>query len=242
MAFLLRRTERWYAQLERGDLEPTSDMLDKVAGVLQMSEQERTAMYIFALGYEPPVPLDPAAGCSINSSWAKVVHSITGHACYIHDVGWNLLAANDLFVRMFPREPGKPARAPRNLMEWMLLDPRAREDHLIDWPTRWAPQVAAQLRAAVAAHPENETLRLLDKQVHADAVAGPIYRRCDLAYVHADGDTRPMRHWAYPEPQSGQVTMCVAEPFSSPGVRFFILMFDPDDADGQTPSFRDAES
>lgn len=75
----------------------------------------------------------------------------------------------------------------------MLLREDAREHHLVDWEMRWAAPVAAQVRTAVAAHPDNDDLRQLDKDVNDDPIAGPIYRNHNLAYVHTDGDARPMR-------------------------------------------------
>lgn len=239
-------TEKTYADLERGNtLQPSPEFLDNVAKVLRMEERERTALYVYALGYEPPFPMDPMAGTNVDPAWQVAVNGVSGQPCYINDVAWNVLAANEDFKRMFPQPDGKPPELPeRNLIRWMLLREEAREHHLVDWDTRWAPQVAAQLRTAVAAHPENEDLKQLDMEVDQDPVAGPIYRDHSLAYIHPDGDARPMRHAGYVVPpgqedrrsrccsrhapsQLGTVTMCAAQPLGSPGARFFLLPFSP---------------
>jgi transcriptional regulator with XRE-family HTH domain len=239
-------TERTYADFERGKTpEPSTEFLDNVATVLRMNERERNVLYVYALGYEPPFPMDPCAGTNVDPAWQVAVSRISGQPCYINDVAWNVLAANDDFKRMFPQSEGKTPELPeRNLIRWMLLREDAREHHLVDWHTRWAPPVAAQLRTAVAAHPENEDLQLLDKEVSDDPVAGPIYRDLSLAYIHPDGDSRPMRHAGYTPPRGGEdhrsrccerhapsqlgtVTMCAAQPFGSPGARFFLLPFAP---------------
>ncbi|MFD7919568.1 helix-turn-helix domain-containing protein [Streptomyces sp. NPDC059740] len=239
-------SERTYAVLERGDMEaPKPEFLDSVARVLRMEERERTALYVYALGYEPPIPMDPMAGTNVAPAWQHAVNHVTGQPCYINDLAWNVLAANDDFIAMFPQEPGTTPRLPeQNLIRWMLLREDAREHHLVDWEKRWAEPVAAQLRTAVAAHPESEDLQQLDKEVNDDPVVGPIYRNHNIAYIHPDGDTRVMRHAGYSVPQGcadsrdrccerhapsqlGNVTMCAAQPFGSPGARFFFLVFEP---------------
>lgn len=238
-------SERTYADLERGLIEtPTTELLDDVAEVLLMTEDERTSLYVFALGHVPAFPMDPSAGLSVAPSWLPAVERVTGQPCYINDAAWNLVAANDDFIRMFPREPGSPVRLPeQNLMRWMLLRPEAREHHLVDWEERWAPPVAAQLRIAVAAQPDNPILRQLHEDTNADPVAGRIYREVTLSQRHPDGDARPVRYYSdasssapdtldrccdrHSLSQLGTMTMCSAQPFGSPGARFFLLVFNP---------------
>lgn len=56
-------TEKTYAEFERGNTtQPTTEFLDNVAKVLNMEERERTALYVYAIGYEPPFPMDPMPG------------------------------------------------------------------------------------------------------------------------------------------------------------------------------------
>lgn len=246
VAHALHVSERTYANLERGATPaPSARLLDSVAQVLRMEDRERSALYIYSLGHEPPTSMDPTAGMDVTAAWQRAVGEITGQPCYINDIAWNLLAANDDFIRMFPQEPGKPPRLPEhNLMRWMLLRPEAREHHLVDWDERWAPPVAAHLRTTVAAHPGNKELKLLDEEVNDDPVTGPIYRDPDIAYVQPDGALRPVRHAGFTpregEPdgrdrcceqhtpsQPGNITICVAQPNGSPGARFFFLVFEP---------------
>ncbi|MGH1551539.1 helix-turn-helix domain-containing protein [Streptomyces sp. L7] len=65
VAQVLYVSERTYADLERGEMpSPAAEFLDNVAQALRMEERERTALYVYALGYEPPFPMDPSAGSS----------------------------------------------------------------------------------------------------------------------------------------------------------------------------------
>ena len=241
VAHALYVSERTYAQLERGDMaSPAPEFLDAVAGVLRMAEPERTALYVYALGHEPPVPMNPEAGTRVDPAWLMAVRGVSGLPCYVNDVAWNILGWNDDFLHMFPRREGAaPALPERNLMRWMLLSEEAREHQLVDWAERWAGPVAAQLRAAVAAHPDNPDLRRLDAEVNDDPLVGPIYRRHDITYVQQDGDTRPVRRAAlgadgadrccaeHAPSVLGAVTLCAAQPLGSPGARFFFLVFRP---------------
>ncbi|QEU96735.1 helix-turn-helix domain-containing protein [Streptomyces kanamyceticus] len=246
VAQLLYVSERTYRLLERGEMaSPSAEFLDRVAEVLRLKERERIALYVYALGHEPPHPQDPLAGKTVPHAWHEAVGRVEGQPCYVNDVAWNVVAYNDDFVRMFPRTPhAEPAIPERNLMRYMLLNETAREHHLVNWGTEWAVPLTAQLRNAVAQHPENADLQALDKEVAADPVSGPIYRANHVAYVHPNGDTRRMRYpWAGPpqeergvsrccrdhEPShEGDVTMCAATPLGSPGARFFLLVFKPD--------------
>ncbi|MFD4210777.1 helix-turn-helix domain-containing protein, partial [Micromonospora tulbaghiae] len=94
-------TERTYAEFERGNTsQPSTEFLDNVATVLKMNERERTALYIYAIGYDPPFPMDPCAGTNVDPAWQVAVNGVSGQPCYINDVAWNVLAANDDFKRM----------------------------------------------------------------------------------------------------------------------------------------------
>lgn len=84
VARLLFVSERTYAQLERGDMpSPAADFLDRVCGVLRLAEGERTAVYVYALGHEPPRPRDPLGGQSIHPAWQEAVRGVTGQPCYV---------------------------------------------------------------------------------------------------------------------------------------------------------------
>ena len=109
---------------------------------------------------------------------------------------------------------------PANTMRWMLLDACGRET-LMDWHTAWAPMVLPQLRAALAARPDDEILRQIEKEVLADPETAALYD-AGASHPHPDGDERPLLH-ALEGP--GWVTMCAAQPMTAPGSRLMILVF-----------------
>ncbi|MFW3477430.1 hypothetical protein [Streptomyces microflavus] len=92
---------------------------------------------------------------------------------------------------------------------------------LTDWHTAWAPLVLPQLRAALAARPDDPILRGLEEDVLNDPDCAPIWDNA-LGHIHPDGDERPLLH---AEDGPGWVTMCASEPMAAPGARHITLIF-----------------
>ncbi|MEU5435995.1 helix-turn-helix domain-containing protein [Streptomyces sp. NPDC020719] len=227
---LLHRSPDTYGRLESGRYtNPPADLLEDVARLLEMNEQEWIALWRYGLGQDPPYPLRPQSGEEIPGVWQEAVDGIA-HMAYVHDRSWNLLAWNSAFATLFPA-----GRVPHNTMRWMALD-RAARSILMDWENAWAPLVLPHLRGALAADPQDETLRQIEKEVLADPVTSPIYDRAS-AYIHLDGDERPLHHLAL---GPGWVTMCAAQPMAAPGARMIILVFHPGDRrrHARTPMLR----
>lgn len=206
-----------YRRLESGAYHnPPISLLRSVARLFTLNEQEWTALCRFAGIGDPPGPLTPASGKEVPGVWQEVVDGQT-HPSYVTDASWDLIAYNKPFVRLFPE-----GRIPWNVMRWMMLSPDGRH-MLTDWHTAWAPLVLPQLQAALAARPDDETLQHLERDVLADPACAPIYR-AGGAYIHPDGDERPILH-ALDGP--GWVTLCASQPMTAPGARHIILIFHP---------------
>ncbi|MGW3101640.1 hypothetical protein [Streptomyces sp. NPDC001100] len=91
---------------------------------------ERTALYVYALGYEPPFPMDPAAGSGVAPARQTAIEGVSGRPCHAHDVARNVLAADDDFRRLHPDVPAGTEQArplpEQNLIRRMLLREGAR--------------------------------------------------------------------------------------------------------------------
>ncbi|MFJ8670103.1 helix-turn-helix domain-containing protein [Streptomyces sp. NPDC093600] len=218
---LLKRAPGTYNRFENGQLaNPSSDFLRAVAKALRLNEQEWTFLWRLARRENPPFTLHRDSGMSVPGVWQRVVDQITGALAYINDAEWNVLAHNQEYRHLFPG-----SRPPANTMRWMLLDPLARAEVLIDWDTRWAPLVMPQLRHAVEMRPHNTALARLEAEVLRDPVAGPLYRETASAPVpYPDGSERPINHAVH---GPGWVTTCVSEPVTSPGARVMLLLYTP---------------
>ncbi|WP_308406858.1 MmyB family transcriptional regulator [Streptomyces sudanensis] len=179
---LLHRAPDTYGRLESGRYpNPPVDLLEGVARLLGMNEQEWVALWRYALGQDPPGPLDARSGEVVPGVWRSALDGIS-HMAYVSDRSWNLLAYNGAFAALFPGR-----RVPSNVMRWMAVEPEARSV-LRHWETWWAPLVLPQLRAAIAADPEDPTLRGIEKEVLDDPVAAGVYGSAS-AYVHPQGAT-----------------------------------------------------
>ncbi|MER7112780.1 MmyB family transcriptional regulator [Streptomyces sp. NPDC000229] len=214
---ILHRAPDTYGRLESGRYpNPPVDLLQDVARLFRMNEQEWIALWRYALGQDPPRPLDFRSGEEVPAVWEEILACVS-HPAYINDRSWNVLAHNGLFEGLFPGR-----RVPANAMRWMTVEPDARTV-LTDWETAWAPVVLPQLRVALAADPSDKTLCAIEQDVLADPVAAPLYESAS-AYSHLDGDERPFTH---PTLGQGWVTMCAAQPLAAPGSRLIMLVFHP---------------
>ncbi|MEV5444617.1 helix-turn-helix domain-containing protein, partial [Streptomyces sp. NPDC052644] len=214
---LLHRAPDTYGRLESGRYpNPPVDLLEDVARLLGMSEQEWVALWRYALGQDPPHPLHAGTGETVPGTWRLALDGIS-HMAYVSDRSWNMLAYNEPFAALFPGR-----RVPSNVMRWMAVDPEARSV-LRHWETAWAPLVLPQLRAALAADPEDPTLCGIEKEVLDDPVAARVYESAG-AYVHPDGGDRPVRH---AEHGPGWITVCAAQPMAAPRARLLIMPFHP---------------
>ncbi|MGH4034960.1 helix-turn-helix domain-containing protein [Actinomycetota bacterium Odt1-20B] len=213
---LLHRALGTYHRLESGNYpNPPTGLLRDVARLFGLNEQEWVSLCRYALLQDPPGPLHPTSGKEIPGVWQEAVAGIR-HIAYVSDASWDLLAYNEPFAALFPDRA-----VPSNTMRWMLLDGRGV---LTDWHTAWAPLVMPQLRAALAARPEDDVLRQIEKEILADPDAAPIYQAGHDSFPHPDGDERPLLH---AEMGPGWVTMCAAQPMTAPGARLIILVFHP---------------
>ncbi|MCS0636769.1 helix-turn-helix transcriptional regulator [Streptomyces sp. LP05-1] len=214
---LLHRAPDTYGRLESGRYpNPPVQLLQDVAALLGLTEQEWTALWRYAAGQDPPRPLDTRSGEEVPGAWQEALDGMS-HMAYVSDRSWNLLARNPRFDALFPG-----GTAPSNIMRWMAVDPAAR-NVLRDWETAWAPRLLPQLRSALAADPGDRTLAAIEREVLADPLAAPLYEESH-AYVGLDGDERPVDHTLL---GPGWVTLCAAHPMGAPGARMVIMIFRP---------------
>jgi transcriptional regulator with XRE-family HTH domain len=221
MDYLLAWSSSQYSRFERGEL-PSAERLRAVAKLLRCTDAEWEGLHLHLLGVRPPHPLVPGlAAIAAPPQWRRVVEG-QRNAAYLTDLCWDVLAVNDPFLQIFPR-----GEAPTNTLLWMVTAPEARE-RLVDWRQDWAPTVLAQLRAAVAEHPEHPRLAELVEAVQADPVAGPIWARTFAAHQQPDGQVRRIRHAGRGE-EVFQVQLAPGQP-GTPGMRTMVLLLDPLDA------------
>lgn len=155
IAVLAGLSPTWYTYLEQGrDIRPSPEVLESLARVLQLSEDERRYLYLLANGQPPPV----ARGAAEESS-PIIVQQVIGligqmeHPVYAGNLYGDVIAWNASAAELYTDFGCLPV-ARRNMLWWMLTAPEARQ-RVLNWAddTR---DVIARFRIAAAARPWDE--------------------------------------------------------------------------------------
>jgi transcriptional regulator with XRE-family HTH domain len=160
VAVLAGLSPTWYIFLEQGrDIHPSVEVLDSLARVLRMSEDERRYMHVLARGRVPkPRPLIgdlPAEGIvrQLVRTADPSRYPVYGVDIYCDLIAWN--HATTLYYTDFGRLPADR----RNMMRWLLEAGEARE-RLPDWDED-VRDVVARWRAMVADRDTGERMQTL---------------------------------------------------------------------------------
>ncbi|MFE4829848.1 XRE family transcriptional regulator [Streptomyces sp. NPDC056672] len=215
---IMKKPVGTYGRLESGRLRPTAEYLVEVARQLRLDNDQYTYVHLELFQTEPVLPLDPDAGLCVPPDYQRALDG-QQHMAYITDRRYDVRMYNAAFTEMF-----LDGKVPGNTMRWMLLSEEARDHTLSRWDVEWGPRVMPQFRAALAAHPEDPVHNRLLGDILEDRRARRIYDRMEDAYIHPDGDRRPLHHATL---GPGWVTMIAEQPLSSPGARHMTLLFDP---------------
>ncbi|MGI5338980.1 sulfotransferase [Streptomyces sp. CA-181903] len=168
-----------YQKLENGVLAPSRELFLRVARTLHFSDHHLRIAHLDLFRTDPVLPMGP-----VSPHWHRWVGSHTEMAFVCSPAG-DVIAANDAFTRMFPT--GGP---PSNVTEWALLSAEAREEVLQNWERDWAPHLLADLRLALARHPDDPALQKLRDAVRGDSRT----RHIEDAPTGVGDEPRQLRH------------------------------------------------
>ncbi|MFI2242413.1 helix-turn-helix domain-containing protein [Streptomyces chrestomyceticus] len=216
---LMRRGFNTYARYEQGRRVPSPAYLLELAVALRFKESEYRQAHMDLYG-TTPAPLDPEAGLDVTPDYKTKIEGQRAIS-YLNDHRWNLRYHNEAFRQMMPS-----GKVPSNMAEWFLFSAEARSV-LAGYFEFWAPKLVPQFRASVSASPNDpHLLRLRDRLLRDERLA-VIYNQGDNAYIHPDGDRRPMNHGTR---GFGWAVMLSARPEASPLFREMTITFHPDPA------------
>jgi transcriptional regulator with XRE-family HTH domain len=157
VAVLAGLSPTWYTYLEQGrDIHPSAEVLDSLARVLSLTEDERRYMHILALGnVRKPRPLDGDVSpdeivTQLINTTEHSPYPVYGVNLYCDLIAWNHAAT--VYYTDFTKLPHC------NMMQWLLLDPEAKL-RLPDWHND-IPDVVARWRTMTAACPDPAPPRL----------------------------------------------------------------------------------
>jgi transcriptional regulator with XRE-family HTH domain len=146
----------YYTQLERGSLGGASEqVLDALAGALQLDEAERTHLFDLARAASSPSRSRSRGSASnLRPSIQRLLETQASPA-YVRNARMDILAANSLCTALYG-DVLAPQALPLSLARFMFLDPRAKELFL-DWDTV-ADDTAASLRIQAGRTPNDRLL------------------------------------------------------------------------------------
>lgn len=120
----------WYTWLEQGrGGAPSSDVLDRVARALMLTDVEREHIFLLGLGRPPEARYQKNDG--VTPRLRRVLDALDPSPAFIKTATWDVIAWNRAAAVML-MDPGSLPPEQRNLLRVMFLDPRARAWH-DDW-------------------------------------------------------------------------------------------------------------
>ncbi|WCD84530.1 hypothetical protein KPP03845_100853 [Streptomyces xanthophaeus] len=143
----------WYQWLEQGrDITVSSQVLDSVGRVLELTSAERRHLYVLA-GLNPPALEVAPADRDMCHGLKRLIEAWMPFPAHIMDAYWNTVLYNDAAALVFGMRP----EIVQNCLIAFFTDPlyRARSPH---WE-EVAGQVVAQFRAACSERPDDEGFR-----------------------------------------------------------------------------------
>lgn len=189
VAVLAGLSPTWYAYLEQGrNITPSSEVLDSLARVLGLSEDERRYMHTLAYGHViRPEPLESEIS---EDELIKQMVRVAGagpHPVYAVNRCCDLIAWNDAAEEWYDDWARFPADV-RNMLYWMFTVPAARE-RLPDWEIE-AQDIVARWRVDVAQQPEDDAVR---EQVVDLSRRSPEFAHCWNDHNVQEHRSRPRR-------------------------------------------------
>lgn len=169
VAVLAGLSPSWYTYLEQArNIHPSTQVLDSLARVLRLTEDERRYLHTLAQGSAGPPPL-PLVGEETPEELVRGLVRTTEHSplpVYGIDVYCDLIAWNRAATAYYTDFAALPERD-RNMLRWLLRAPEARQ-RLPDWhqDTR---DIVARWRATTAGFDGDARLRALVDELRASS-------------------------------------------------------------------------
>src|SRR5947209_13956973 len=117
----------WYTWLEQGrGGAPSSDVLDRIARALMLTDTEREHLFLLGLGHPPEARYRKNEG--VTPRLQRVLDALDPTPALIRTATWDVVAWNRGSAVMLADYAAMPA-AERNMLRHLFLDPRARAAH-----------------------------------------------------------------------------------------------------------------
>lgn len=199
LALLAGISATWYTYLEQGrPINPSAEVLDALARVLVLSEDERRYLHLLALGRppasSPSTQVSPGEEPAVAALPQRLVLAlgIGGFPVYAANSHADILAWNEATSEWFT-DFGRLPPHQRNMAWWMFTRAEARA-RFVDWGAD-AADLVARLRTVYAARPDDPEMARLVTRVSAVSAD---FRRLWNAHEVREQRMRS-RHMVHPE-------------------------------------------
>jgi transcriptional regulator with XRE-family HTH domain len=159
VAVLAGLSPTWYTYLEQGrDINPSAEVLDSLARVLGLSEDERRYLHRLAHGHVRPRPLADEATAEEIVRQLVLTAADSPNPVYAANVYGDLIAWNQAATSYYT-DFGRLPEGRRNMIHWLLTAPEAKE-RLTNW-SEDARDIVARWRAITSYIDDDSRLRAL---------------------------------------------------------------------------------
>jgi transcriptional regulator with XRE-family HTH domain len=180
----------WYTWLEQGrGGAPSSDVLDRIARALMLTDVERERLFLLGLGRPPEARYRKNEG--VTPRLQRVLDALDPTPALIRTATWDVVAWNRGASAMLVDYGALPPEQ-RNMLRFLFLDPRARASHQ-DWNSvaRFILSAfrldAARAGAAADVEPLVEELSRLSPEFRA------MWREGEVPVIHGEA-VKHIRH------------------------------------------------
>lgn len=180
----------WYTWLEQGrGGAPSSDVLNRIAGALMLTDLEREHLFLLGLGRPPEVQFRKSAG--VTPRLQRVLDALDPSPALIRTAIWDVVAWNRAATALLLDYAALPPEK-RNILRYMFTDPRARAAQY-DWESV-ARFVLGTFRAdAARAGAGAEVEPLVNELSRLSPEFKEMWRDHDVAGFHGDA-VKKIRH------------------------------------------------
>lgn len=193
LARALRRSTSWLAKAEQkpGERPLDDQSLAELADQLGLVDLDRFTLWQVLAGRTPPAEYLQQHADQSGPLAALLADSSA--PAYIADPNWNITQYNPTMGLWFPHVRDVDQGTPSNFMRFGFLDERARQQ-LVDLESVWLPPMAAELRAAYAARPDDGALAdLVNEILDASPLARQLWDEQLSATGYPHGAIRTVR-------------------------------------------------
>jgi transcriptional regulator with XRE-family HTH domain len=180
----------WYTWLEQGrGGAPSSDVLNRIAGALLLTDVEREHLFLLGLGRPPEVRYQKSEG--VTPRLQRVLDALDPSPAVIRTAMWDVVAWNRAATAMLMDYGSLPPEK-RNILRFIFLDPRARAAQY-DWHSV-ARFVLGTFRAdAARAGAVAEVEPLVDELCRLSPEFAAMWRDNDVSGAHGEA-VKHIRH------------------------------------------------